>query len=164
MCVDHGTSRRSLRRTQLIAWAGYAACAWMLLITAVHVYWATGGTVGLPPDVTVSMNRMLFVIDIVAIPLSVGGALLALALVRPLGQRERVPRRLLLAAGWSVCALMVLHAAPTLIEGGLMTVGILTTNLTPHDRFSLFVYEPWWLLGGLLFSIAAWHYTQQSRE
>jgi uncharacterized ion transporter superfamily protein YfcC len=136
----------------------------MLLITAVHVYWATGGTVGLPPDVTVSMNRMLFVIDIVAIPLSVGGALLALALVRPLGQRERVPRRLLLAAGWSVCALMVLHAAPTLIEGGLMTVGILTTNLTPHDRFSLFVYEPWWLLGGLLFSIAAWHYTQQSRE
>jgi hypothetical protein len=68
-------------------------------------------------------------------------------------------RRLLLAAGWSVCAVMILHAVPTLIA-----VSIFTTDLTIYDRFSLFLYEPWWLLGGILFGIAAWHYTQQSCE
>jgi hypothetical protein len=50
------------------AWAAYAACAWALAFAVVHLYWALGGAVGLPPGMSVGMNRALFVIDIVAVP------------------------------------------------------------------------------------------------
>ena len=50
------------------AWAAYAACAWALAFAVVHLYWALGGAVGLPPGMSVGMNRALFVIDIVAAP------------------------------------------------------------------------------------------------
>lgn len=85
------------------AWAAYAACAWALAFAVVHLYWALGGAVGLPPGMSVGMNRALFVIDIVAVPLCVAGALLALSLVRPWGRH--LPRRLFLASAWAVCAL-----------------------------------------------------------
>ena len=66
----------------------YAACAWSLAFAAVHLYWAIGGTVGLPPGMSVGMNAALFVIDVVAVPLCVVGSLLALSLARPWGRRS----------------------------------------------------------------------------
>ena len=143
------------------AWAGYAACAWALAFAAVHLYWALGGTVGLPEGLTVAMNPALFVIDVLAVPLSVVGALLALSLVRPWGQL--FPRRLLLACGWGACALLIVHSAPTLIGGVLAAAGLSTGDLSVLERWSLFVYEPWFFIGGLLYGAAAWHHTRGSR-
>ncbi len=147
-------------RSPRAVWPAYAACAWTLVFAAVHVYWALGGTVGLPPGFTVSMNRALFVIDLVSIPLSGVGALLALTLVRPWGRR--FPRGMLLTAAWGVCTLMLLHAAPTLIEGGLIATGLVANDLSAEDRLSLVLYEPWFLIGGTLFGTAAWCYGRAS--
>ena len=80
-------------RLQWSEWAAYAACAWALTFAAVHLYRALGGTVGLPPGFTVAMKPALFVIDVLAVPLCVVGALLTLSLVRPWGRL--LPRRLL---------------------------------------------------------------------
>ena len=55
-------------------WAEYAASAWALAFAAVHLYWALGGTVGLPKGMSVDMNPALFVIDVLAVPLCVVGA------------------------------------------------------------------------------------------
>lgn len=76
--------------------ASYAACGWALVFAAVHLYWALGGTVGLPKGFAVAMNPALSAIDILAVPLCLVGTALALALVRPWGRL--FPRRLLLAS------------------------------------------------------------------
>ena len=31
-------------------------------------------------------------------------------------------------------------------------------------RWRLFFWDPWWLLGGALFIVAAWHYGRGSRQ
>jgi hypothetical protein len=141
--------------------AAYAACAWSLAFAAVHLYWAIGGTALLPPGMSVGMNPALFVIDVVAIPLCVAGSLLALALARPWGRA--FPRRLLLACGWGTCTLLIVHLAPTLIEGGLVAAGLLDVELSMLERWSLFVYEPWFFAGGLLYGLSAWRYGRRSR-
>ena len=92
------------------------------------------------------MNPALFVIDVIAVPLCLLGALLALSFVRPWGRA--FPRRALLACGWGVCAILVLHSAPTLVRGALVAVGLLDADLSVLERWSLFVYEPWFFTGG----------------
>ena len=134
-------------------WAAYAACAWALAFAAIHLYWALGGAVGLPKGMSVGMNPALFVVDVLAVPLSVVGALLALSLVRPWGRL--FPRRLLLAGAWAVCALLIVHSAPTLVEGGLVVTGLRDAKLSVLERWSLFVYEPWFFIGGVLYGAAA---------
>ena len=137
-------------------WAAYAAGAWALVFAAVHLYWALGGTAGLPNGMSVGMNPALFVIDVLAVPLCVVGALLALSLVRPWGQL--FPRRLLLTSAWAVCVLLIVHSAPTLVEGGLVVTGLRDAKLSVLEWWSLFVYEPWFFVGGLLYGAAAWGY------
>ncbi len=137
-------------------WAAYSAGAWALVFAAVHLYWALGGTAGLPHGMSVDMNPALFVIDVLAVPLSVVGALLALSLVRPWGRL--LPRRLLLGSAWAVCALLIVHSAPTLVEGGLVVTGLRDAKPSGLERWSLFVYEPWFFMGGVLYGAAAWGY------
>jgi hypothetical protein len=136
--------------------AAYAATAWALAFAVVHLYWALGGTVGLPRDMSVGMNPVLLVIDVLAIPLCVVGALLALSLVRPWGRL--FPRRLLLAGAWAVCALLIVHSAPTLVGDGLAAAGLRNGALSSLDRWSLLVYEPWFFVGGALYGAASWGY------
>jgi hypothetical protein len=124
------------------------------VFAAVHLYWALGGTAGLPKGMSVDMNPALFVIDVLAVPLSVVGALLALSLVRPWGRF--LPHRLLLASAWAVCALLIVHSAPTLVEGGLVVTGLRDAKPSVLERWSLFVYEPWFFVGGVLYGAAAW--------
>ena len=147
-------------RLQWSEWAAYAAFAWALVFAAVHLYWALGGTVGMPPGMSVGMNLALFVIDVVAIPLCVVGALLALSLVRPWGRL--LPRRLLLACGWGACALLILHSVPTLVGDGLVIAGLRAGDLSVPERWSLFVYEPWFFAGGVLYGAAALGYGRRS--
>ncbi len=148
------TAATSDARRRWPGWAAYAASAWALVFAAVHLYWALGGTAGLPKGMSVDMNPALFVIDVLAVPLSVVGALLALSLVRPWGRL--FPHRLLLASAWAVCALLVIHSAPTLVEGGLVVTGLRDAELPVLEWWSLFVYEPWFLVGGVLYGAAAW--------
>lgn len=140
--------------------AAYGACAWALTFAVVHLYWALGGVLGLPPGMSVGMNRALFVIDVIAVPLCVVGALLALSFVQPWGNLFQ--RRFLLACGCGVCALLIVHSAPTLIGGGLMAVGLRNADLSVLERWSLFVYEPWFFLGGVLYGVATWGYGRKS--
>jgi Protein of unknown function (DUF3995) len=141
-------------------WAAYAATTWAFVFALVHLYWALGGTAGLPKGMSVDVNPALFVIDVLAVPLCLVGALLALSLVRPWGRR--IPRRLLLAGAWAVCALLVVHSAPTLVAGGLVVTDLSDAEPSVLERWSLFVYEPWFFMGGILYGTAAWGYDRRS--
>lgn len=133
-------------------WPAYAAAGWMVLFGAVHVYWALGGTAGLPAGFSVRDSVAFLVVDLVAVPLCGLGAVLALALVRPFGRRVR--RWMLLAAAWATTALLTLHALPAMVVLLGLAVGVLDAELDERDRLSLFLYEPYWLLGGILFGLA----------
>jgi hypothetical protein len=150
------------RKISYPRWAAYAACGWALLFAAIHAYWALGGSLGLVPGLSMARGSVLFVIDLVAIPLCIGGAAFALTLVLSWGRS--FPRRVLLIVAWCGCAFLVVHAAPTLLQGGLIGAGVLKNTLSPLERWDLMVYEPFWLLGGILFGIAAWFYQRESRE
>ncbi len=71
-----------------------------------------------------------------------------------------MPRWMLLSAAWGASALFVAHALPAVVDAVVIALGQRTERLTPVDRFSLFLYEPYWLLGGILFGVTAWHYTR----
>ncbi|MGI8689095.1 MAG: DUF3995 domain-containing protein [Thermomicrobiales bacterium] len=157
-----GAARRPrASRHWLMAIPAYVTCGWGIMFAAVHLYWLFGGTLGLPQGLSLFANKPLFVIDIIAIPLCIIAALLALALVRPWGRR--FPRRLLLAGAWGGAALFVVHAVPAIPDWVSVALGVRTAALTPMDRFDLFLYEPWFLVGGILFGMAAWRFQRWSR-
>ena len=153
------------------AWAAYAATAWAAVFAALSFYWAAGGTAG---AVTIGPAIAAPVLardpTWVAILWGTGalkllGGLLALALVRPWGRL--IPRRLLLVVGWGASALMGLYeGAASLVQHGLMAAGVLSipdglgaTAL----RWHLLLWDPWWLVGGILFGLATWSYSRRSR-
>ncbi|MEU5539264.1 DUF3995 domain-containing protein [Streptomyces sp. NPDC020362] len=145
-------TERARRTPPATAWqrrTAFTACAWMVVFAAFHSYWALGGTFGLPPGESLVDNKPLFVIDLIAIPMNLGGAALALALVQRWGLF--FPRRLVLFGAWGCALLMIFHAAPAMVDLAVFLTGQRNKPLTGEDRFSVLVYEPYWMLGGLLF-------------
>jgi Protein of unknown function (DUF3995) len=99
----------------------------------------------------------------VAAGLKLLAGLLALALVRPWGRA--VPRRLLVVVSWGTGALLALYGAANLVQHGLMEIGV---SDVPGDlgetavHWHLALWDPVWLLGGILFLAAAWTFTRTS--
>ncbi|MFF1482504.1 DUF3995 domain-containing protein [Streptomyces sp. NPDC058301] len=134
--------------------AAYAAAMWATTFSAVHLYWLLGGQAGLPAGLSVRGNTPLLVIDVLAIPLCAVAAALALALVRPWG--TRLPGRLLTVGVWGTTALLLLHAAPSVPDWAALAVGARTSaDLDAMGHFATFLYEPFFMAGGLLFALAS---------
>ncbi|MFI5530774.1 DUF3995 domain-containing protein [Kitasatospora sp. NPDC051853] len=138
-----------------------AAAAWGLLFAAVHVYWLFGGRALLPDGLSVTGNLPLLVIDVLAVPLSLAATALALALIRPWGLRfGKLPR----TAGWAVAAVLAVHALPTVPDWLLLAAGRQElAGMPAMERFATALYEPWFLLGAVLFA-AAVHTTGRGRR
>ena len=153
---------RTVPTSRLLAVGAYGGAAWMVVFAAVHLYWSFGGTALLPAGLSVWDNLPLLVIDIVAVPLSLAGALVALALVRPWGRR--VAGRWRRRAAAAVAVLALVHSVPTVVLELARLVGLRQAELTESDRLSVWVYEPWWLLGGVLFALAAWGHARAYRD
>ncbi len=144
------------------AWAGYMGCAWMFVFAAMSFYWALGGTTGLN---TVSLGQELageswFIMVLWFTGfLKVIGGLLALALVR--AWDRWIPRWLLLIAAWGVGVVLLLHGGDFMVQGALTETGIISFSgpaTWTSAHWQTFVWGPWWLLGGLIFCLAAWNY------
>ncbi len=134
--------------------APWAASAWAAFFGFVHVYWAFGGSAGLPQGLVLAEHRALFLADMAAIPLCFAAAALArFAVRRTLTVRVRRVAAILLSTASTFFAL---HSAPSLVKlVGLIAEGR-AGGLGERDRLALFVYEPFWFLGAVLFSLTAW--------
>lgn len=161
----------SLKSISGAVWAGYAACALAFGHAAVSFYWASGGTVGLS-----TVGGELEAMGRAASPLlsavvwgvgiaKVLAGLLALALVMPWGRV--FPRWAMLAAGWGGATILTLYggvlvAVEALVVGGIIVLSgaVDWTALQWH----LFLWDPWFLLWGVLLGVATWHYTRRSRK
>lgn len=121
-------------------WVHYAAGLWSLCFAAPHVWWALGASFGFPGG---PMNHRLwmaswwrYAYDVVVILLSILGAVVALALLRPASQTKLhgVTRTLAWIAGVilsvrGVAGLVVDGTAdpiwwPTFLVGGLLFLSI----------------------------------------
>lgn len=120
---------------------GYAACVWAFIFGVVHVYWAIGGTIGLQGN---SMTGLLFIINLVAIPLCFVAAVVAFGIVR--SWTQFLPHWMWLTAASGAGLLLTLR-------GG---VGLLQTILSGnHVPLLLVAYDSWFLLGGILFGMVS---------
>ena len=64
---------------------------------------------------------------------------------------------MLLVATWGTGALLVLDGGVNLAVRGLIAIGVTNTPESMHSmaaRWHLLLWDPWWLLGGLLFCAA----------
>jgi hypothetical protein len=130
-------------------------------------YWAAGGTVGIETlAASIQEEAEAREPGFVALTWATGGlkvlgGLLALALVRPWGRA--LPRRVLLVAAYAVGVGIVLYRAAALVEAFLAEIGAIDVPAGLGEdgvRWALFFWEPFWLLGGILFLLAARGYHQ----
>jgi hypothetical protein len=155
---------------QLSRWAvgvAYAAAGWAFLFAALSFYWALGGTAGaetVSPEIAqlarAHVPWVLAALWIAAI-LKVVSGLVALALIQPWG--SRVPRWILLLLAWGAGTLLFVHGGLFFVVGVLALSGTIRVSTpTPVLHWYTFLWGPWWLLGGLLFLLAAWSYVRRS--
>jgi hypothetical protein len=139
--------------------AAYAAAAWALLFAAMSFYWALGGTVGLDTlGVEIERDARARESDTIALVwvtglLKLAAAALALALVRPWARV--LPRRLWVIASWIVGLGLLAYALANFVQHGLMKAGAVDTPEalgSSAATWHLAFWDPFWLLGGLLFT------------
>jgi hypothetical protein len=73
-----------------------------------------------------------------------------------------------LAAGWIAGVGMLLYGGVNFVVGAVVALlRALAVLETPADTsafwWHLLLWDPWWILGGVLFSLAAWAYQRRSR-
>jgi Protein of unknown function (DUF3995) len=125
------------------------------------LYWAAGGQMG-GETLGVEIHRLgrerdrSFVAQLwAAVALKALIAMLALALVQPWGRS--LPHRLLLALAGATGAGVTLYAVGNLVQHALMTTGAITTPETLGTYavpWHVALWDPFWLVGGLLFLAA----------
>ncbi len=148
-------------------WAGYAAATWSFIFAIVHFYWSLGGTAGIATlggeIERMARERTLWFIIVaawgVAILKTLAGVV-ALAGVQTWGQK--IPRWFLLLATWGIGILFTLYGLAGLVQRSLMVSGAIRTPDDFPARWHLFLWDPWWILGGILFLLAALHLTRVS--
>jgi len=148
-------------------WPGYAAAAVAFSFALVSFYWAAGGMAGLG-TVGGTMERMARARDPAVVAATwaaavakVLGAMLGLALVRPWGRR--VPRRALLVVSWAGAVILTLYGVSQTATVALLHFGVFED--TQHFsagalRWRMLVWEPWFLVWGVVLGLAAWHYAR----
>ncbi len=156
-------------RQSRLVWAGYLAFAWGLAFAVISFYWGTGGTLGADTvwgSLTISpaQREILIVAVWVTGLLKVFGAILALALVTQWG--TRLPRSPLVVLGWSAAGLLTLYGGVNVFAEALTASGLIKPTQAVNWRpllWHLYVWDMSFLIWGILFSLAAWHFTSCTR-
>jgi hypothetical protein len=146
------------------------AALWALAFAAASAYWAAGGTGGANTIARSLADRAAerhpeFVATLwAAVAAKAMLTALALALVRPATARFA---RAVRFAGWIAGGALTLYGATGLIEFCLMALGARDVPADVGDAAVLWyvlLWEPLWLLGGLLFLAATWQAARMTSD
>jgi len=130
---------------------------WALIFAFLHVVWAAGWYLALPKAEAqwAFSRRWFWIYDIVVAGACVLAVLVSLALVQQWGRR--IPRRLVSLLAWSGTGLLVLRSAGAIAQ---------TAYLVVTGRYvaqPMHLYEPWFLLGAVLFAVTVWRFGRPAR-
>jgi hypothetical protein len=145
--------------------AAYVAAAWAFVFAVPSFVWAAGveaGSETIAADVEEAGIADPWLLAATGV-LKVLAGLVALALVRPWGRA--IPRRLLILAAWGAAAILFFYAVVNFVGHALMEAGVWKIpDALGADavRWHLLLWDPWWLLGGILFALAAWQFTRSA--
>ncbi len=162
------------------SWTAYAAFAWTLLFILFHVYWIAGGRFGLgdapnpipgPPSSVIG-----WIFDIVTKAMFVAGLVVPLALVRLWGRD--VPRWILLTLTWLGSGVLAVRGVAGIVDDLLRATSVLPGGLTglsneqllgeahpsAYILWSSSATDAYFLVGGILFGIAAWTLMTKPRK
>lgn len=144
-------------------WFAYIAAMWALAFALMSFYWAAGGTLGANTLATgianLSEKRDFWFVAILWLTgaLKLLGTFIAVKLAHP--PFPLLPYRLSRLAAWLGGSFMILYGGANLTVRAIMAVRLLGTPDSMHStaaRWHLLLWDPWWLLGGLLFVSSAW--------
>ena len=165
---DVKLSATARRNTAIVGvWAGYSACAWGLAFAAISFYWGLGGTIGLDTlggsleSLAKAHDRTLLIAVWVTGFLKVLGSLLALALVGTWA--VRLPRLLITGLGWVAAASLTLYGGILMVPEALVTIGVIKPTQPVEWKpllWHLYVLDLSFLVWGILFGVATWHYSR----
>lgn len=134
-----------------------------MLFGAISLYWAAGGTIGISTLAQTIQDRthdqdagFLLLIAVTGV-LKIGAGLVALATIQP--WRRHVPRRILLVLVWGIGVVYTLYGVAQFIDKVLMVTGVRSVPEAMGDDaviWYLVLWEPFWMLGGVLFLLTAW--------
>lgn len=152
------------------SWPAYAAAAWGLLFGLLSLYWAAGGTwlldtIGEAVTAPILESDPLMVAILWAsVLVKFIGTVAALALVQRWGRA--FPRWFLLSGGGLAAGLLVLYGGAGIVQQTLMAVGLVEVSATfaPVLYWHLFLWSPYWLLGGVFFGLATVHLARCTRR
>ncbi len=150
-------------------WPAYAAAAWAFVFAAMSFSWALGGRLSIGTQ-AVSIQEQVDDPDFVAVlwatgVLKVVAGVVGLALVRPFGRR--VPRRALLVLAGGTAVLLLLYGGLGWLQALLWETGVqdIPTSVGPTAaRWKLVFWDPFWLLGGVLFLWAVLEFRRSERQ
>ena len=158
-----GQGTLTRRRRPIGFWAALGAAVLAFVYAIPNVYWALGGEAllstvgGSIEDVARDGGTPAFALGLASAGLKIAGGFLALGLAFP--EKHQIPLRLLTAVAMIASVVLVLYG------GALVTVGalVLTDVIEPGTavdlaalRWHVLLWDPWFLIWGLLLGIAAY--------
>lgn len=140
-------------------WSAHAAAVWAFAFAAISFFSAAGGVLGrgaLAEAAVASFGRDWSVaLCWLTGGLAAAAGMLALALVRPWS--ARIPWRLLLVATAVVGGLLAGYPLLDLGARGVQALAVPGSTHIPVAWWQLLLWTTWFLAGGVLFLLAAWH-------
>jgi hypothetical protein len=147
------------------SWPAYAAAIAAFSFALPSLYWAAGGMAGVGTlggrieELARQRDSGLMIATWAAFVLKVLGGVLALGLVRRWGRR--LPRRLVLFVAWGGASLLTVYGLLQTATVALIATGVMDDRQGLSSgalRWRLLLWEPWFLIWGLLLGLAAWRF------
>jgi hypothetical protein len=149
---------------------GYCACVWAVLFALANVYLQLGFPDPLQGGERHHFTGLIMALNLGVIPLKLVAAVVALALVRPWGERlPRGARAAVLGLGWSAFAILAGYPVMGFTMTALVETGILSsppTGIQVGGGFgsSAMAYGAFFMIAGVMFGIASRDYGRRTRH
>lgn len=172
--TDHATlasppfQQRQMHRPRALVWSAYAVLVWSIAYMLPHLYWALGGTLGLSllkPSV-LELPQLKVINWVASVFLTAAGCIgLAFVYLRSRGFIHWA----LLAIALVGCSVATSHGIYGMANRLLQMAGVASLESAPFNRsehayvvWDLVLFEPWFLIEGILFGLVGWCYLTES--
>jgi hypothetical protein len=153
-----------------VRWPGYAAAVWGVLFAVPSFFWALGNDFGASTTVSPSLielahDRVTWFVAVLwaTVVLKLVAAAIGAGLTR---RWSLAGDRVLVCCGWGAAVLLTWHGLLFIVQGVLVESGVAAIEPTLRDisRWYLYLWGPWFVLGGLSFGAAALTHARASSD